>query len=133
MPPPDRVEILRQAKEAYREHGRGFVVVMQDDREEPHCGSPSELEESLGDDPDAKTLIDATAVAVDTYGPARQAVVINARPKGIDVMVIWSGGVSTVGEILWSAMEPVAARADASGRTLAAELADVIRRGLADR
>jgi hypothetical protein len=53
VPSPDRAEILRRAKEAFREHGRGFVVVVED-REEPHYGFLDELQKLLGDEPDAR-------------------------------------------------------------------------------
>lgn len=36
--------------------------------------------------------IDATIVAVKTYNSEREAVVIDSRPEGIFVMVIWDGG-----------------------------------------
>jgi hypothetical protein len=56
MPTPDRAEILRRVKEAFLEHGRGFVVVAND-REEPHYGFLGDLRERLVDEPDAATLI----------------------------------------------------------------------------
>ncbi len=101
MPAVDRAEIMRRAKDAFREHGRGFVVVMED-REEPHYGFLPELEELLEGEPEAKTLLDAAFVALELYQPDREAVVIDSRPEGIYVMVVWASGVWTVGEIVWS-------------------------------
>jgi hypothetical protein len=63
MSSPSRAEILHRAKEAFRKHGPGFVVVVED-REEPHYGVLPEVEERLEDDPDAKTLIDSVVVVV---------------------------------------------------------------------
>lgn len=55
MPAPNRTAILRRARIAFRDHGRGFVVVL-DDRQEPHYGFLSELEKRLEDDLVAKTM-----------------------------------------------------------------------------
>jgi len=100
MPAPDRAKILRRAKEAFREHGRGFVVCL-DDRDEPHYGFLPKLKERLRDEPDAKTLPAAAFVAVEQYHPDREAVVIDSRPEGIYVMVVWDGGTWMVSEIAW--------------------------------
>jgi hypothetical protein len=79
MPAPDRAEILRRAKDAFRKHARGFVVVL-DDRGELHYGFLPELEERLGNHSDARTLIHAAIIAVEIYDPDREAVV---EKKGI--------------------------------------------------
>jgi hypothetical protein len=104
MPTPGRSEILRLAKDAFRYHGCGFVVLLHD-REEPHYGFLPELEELLEDEPEAKDLINSIAVAPETYFPEHEAVVAEARPEGIDVMVLWRGGTWVVGGIVWSATQ----------------------------
>lgn len=100
MPAPDRTEILRRAKEAFREHGRGFVVVVED-REEPHYGLLDELRENPAEEPEADTLIEATEFALRAYVPEAEAVVIDSRPEGIFVVIISSFATWPVGEILW--------------------------------
>ena len=101
MPVLDRDEIIQRAKDAFREHGRGFVVLL-DDREEPHYGFLPEFQELLEAEPDAKDLIDAVRIALETYIPEHEAVVVDSRPEGIDVMVLWLGRTWTVGGIVWS-------------------------------
>jgi hypothetical protein len=53
-------------------------------------------------EPETKAQIDAVAVAVETYIPKHEAVVVDSRPEGIYVMVLWLGGTWMVGEIVWA-------------------------------
>lgn len=99
MPAPDRAEIPRRAKDAYREHGRGFVVV--DDREEPHCGLLPELEELLEDEPGAETLVASLVLALRIYVPEREAVLVDSRPEGIDVKIVSETETLVIGGITW--------------------------------
>lgn len=85
---------------AFREDGRGSVVML-DYREEPHYGFLPELEERLGDEPDAKRLLSATVQVLDGYNPENEAVVIDSRPEGIFVLIVSDGGTRMVGEILF--------------------------------
>ncbi len=101
MPAPDRAEILRRAKEAFHEHGRGFVVVL-DDREESHYGFLPELKERLGDEPEAEGLISITESVLSLYRPECEAVVIDSRPEGIYVLIVSEDWTQTFGEILWT-------------------------------
>ena len=55
----------------------------------------------LRDEPEARELLDAVAVAVETYLPEHEAVIVDSRPEGIYVMVLWLGGTWMVGEILF--------------------------------
>jgi len=73
MPSPDRAEILRRAREAVLEHGRSFVVVLGD-RDELRDGLLPELEERLGEERDAETLIDSEGIAVESLRPERETV-----------------------------------------------------------
>lgn len=100
MPSLDRHEIVKLAKEAFREGGRGFVSML-DDREKPHYGFLPELKEKLGAEPDAKALIESAVIAVESYDPEREAVVIDSRPDGVFAMVIWKRGTRIVGKILF--------------------------------
>jgi len=100
MPLLDRREIVNLAKEAFREHGRGFVLML-DDREKPRYGFQPELEKKLGDAPDAKALIESAVLAVESYDPEREAVVIDSRPDGVFAMVIWKHGTRIVGKRLF--------------------------------
>lgn len=97
MPPPDRTEILRRGKEAFREHGRGFVVV-HDGREERHYGLLEELEENLAEESDARGLLIVARKAVEEYDPEREAVLIDSRPEGIYVLIVGEKGSRTLGE-----------------------------------
>ncbi len=101
MPSPNRAEILRRAKEVFCEHGRGFVVVL-DDREETHYGFLPELEERLGDDPDARGLLSVTESALGLYRLEAEAVVIDSRREGIYVLIVGEDRSQTFGEILWT-------------------------------
>jgi hypothetical protein len=101
MPAPDRAEILRRAKDAFREHGPGFVVVVED-REEPHYGFLDELQKLLGDEPETRELISATESALMLYRPDEEAVVINSRGEGIYVLIVGPDRTQTLGEILWA-------------------------------
>jgi hypothetical protein len=100
MPPLDRREIVIRAKEAFQKYGRGFLLML-DDHENPRYGSLPELEKRLGDDPDAKALIQSAVTALESYDPEREAVVIDSRPDGIFAMVVWKHGLRIVGKILF--------------------------------
>lgn len=73
MPAPNRAEILRRAREAYLDHGRGFVIIFED-REEPHYGFLDELQTSLADEEEAAGIVRAAEDAVAAYDPEKEAV-----------------------------------------------------------
>ncbi len=93
---PDRTELLRRAREAYREDGRG-VLLLIGGREEPHYALREELEERLGDEPNARSLLDWVFVDLNMFGPPEEAVVVDDRPDGIYVLVIREAGACLVG------------------------------------
>ena len=68
MAAPDRAEILRRARDAFREHGRGFAVVIEG-RDEPRYGFLDELRENLVEEPEADTLVEATQFALKVCVP----------------------------------------------------------------
>ncbi len=100
LPDPDRPELLRRAREAYREHGRGFVI-MHDGREEGYYGLGAELEESLAEECDSRGLLEVARRAIEGYDPEREAVLIDSRPEGIYVLIVGEKGSRTLGEFLW--------------------------------
>ena len=102
MSHPDRRELLRRAGEAYREFGHGVLLLMEG-REEPLYAFREELEERLGDEPDAKRLLDWIFVALTTFRPPEEAVVLDDRPDGIYVLVIREAGTCLVGSLTFSA------------------------------
>jgi hypothetical protein len=97
MPPPDRTDLLRRARDAYRAHGRGFFVA-HDGREERHYGLLEELEENLAEESDARGLLVVARKAVEGYDPEREAVLIDSRPEGIYVLIVGEEGSRTLGE-----------------------------------
>ncbi len=101
MSSPDRTEILRRAKEAFLKHGRGFLILMAD-RDDPHYSFQSEIEAGLRDDPDAKGLLAWIGLALETYRPETEAVVVEERPDGLNVLVIREGGTTIVGGLTLS-------------------------------
>jgi hypothetical protein len=100
MPRPDRAEILRRAKDTFREHGRGFVVVVEG-RDEPHYGFPDELQHALADEEEAVGIVKAAAGAVAAYDPQREAVVIDERAEGIFVVIVGPVQTRVIGELFW--------------------------------
>jgi sugar/nucleoside kinase (ribokinase family) len=101
MSSPNRAEILRRAKEAFREHGRGFVVVL-DERREPHYGFLDEPRSLLADEPDAEGHLSVTDSALSLYRPEEEAVVIDSRAEGIYVLIAGEDRSQTPGEIPWT-------------------------------
>ena len=72
-------------------------------QEEPLYAFREELEERLGDEPDAKRLLDWIFVALTTFHPPEEAVVLDDRPDGIYVLVIREVGTCLVGSLTISA------------------------------
>ena len=101
MPAPNRAEILRRAREAFREHGRGFVVVVEG-RGEPHYGFVDELQKALTDDEDDADFLKAAGEAVAAYDPQTEAVVIDERAEGIFIVIVGPADTRVIGEFFLS-------------------------------
>ena len=97
MPAPNRAELLRRAREAFLEQGRGFVVVVEG-RDEPHYGFIDELQKALTDDEDDADFLKAAAEAVAAYDPETEAVVIDERAEGIFIVIVGSTETRVIGE-----------------------------------
>ncbi len=96
----DQKELLRLARHAFRENGRGFVLQL-DDQEPLRYAFPSELVENLESEPDATSLIDSVHAAVEKYNPETEDVLMDFRGETILISIIRDTGSELVGEILF--------------------------------
>ena len=101
MPAPERAEILRRVREAFLEHGRGFVIIFED-REEPRYGLFDDLRTSLPDEAEAATILMAVEKAVVAYDSKTEAVVIDERAEGIFVLIRSEIETRVAGEFFWT-------------------------------
>ena len=101
MAAPNRAEILRRAREAFRDHGRGFVVVIEG-RDEPHYGFVDELQKTLADEEDAVEIVKAAGEAVAAYDPETEAVITDERTEGIIVVIVGPTQTRLVGDLFWT-------------------------------
>lgn len=91
---------LGLARDAFRENGRGFVLLL-DDQEPLRYAFPSELVENLQSEPDARRLIETVHGAVEKYVPETEAVLVDFRGEAILVSIIRDAGSEMIGEILF--------------------------------
>ncbi len=102
MPHPLRLELLRRALEGYRRHGRGYLV-LRHDRNTVSYSTEGELEEILAEDETAaEGLLQTTVDTVASYVPGPEAVVVNATPEGVFLLLISAYAVVGLDEIIFS-------------------------------
>jgi hypothetical protein len=75
------------------------MVVVLNERDEPHYSTLEELRESLESEPEAGALVAASAHALEVYGPQTEAVVISGRQEAVYVLILRVTGVETVGAL----------------------------------
>jgi len=101
VPHPLRLELLRRAREGFREKGRGYIV-LRHDRNTLSYSTSGELEELLGEgEPGSEGLLQMAADTVASYDPEPQAVVVNATPEGVFLLQVSAHHVVGVGEIIY--------------------------------
>jgi hypothetical protein len=102
VPHPLRLELLRRARDGYRQHGRGYIV-LRHDRNTLSYSTAGELEQLLADDePGADGLLQSTANTVASYDPETEAVVVNVTPEGAFLLQVSASFVAGIDEIIFS-------------------------------
>ncbi|KAA0250337.1 MAG: hypothetical protein EDX89_22955 [Acidobacteria bacterium] len=97
-------EALRQGREAYREFGRGALLVL-DAEEEPTYGAAEDLIERLSKEPDAKSLLASVIYATGSYDPLKEAVTVTVFQDSFLVHIIRANGAELVGGVGFVALQ----------------------------
>ena len=79
-----------------------MTFLLREGQEVPLYVFREELEERLGDEPDAKRLLDWVSIALATFRPPDEAIVLEDRTDGIYVLVIRDVGACLVGSLSFS-------------------------------
>ncbi|MCE7956541.1 hypothetical protein FBQ97_02295 [Acidobacteria bacterium ACD] len=91
-------EALREGREAYREFGRGALLVL-DDEEEPTYGTAEDLKERLSKEPDARSLLASVIYATGSYDPLKEAVTVTAFQDSFLVHIVRASGAELIGGV----------------------------------
>ena len=78
--------------------GRGVLVMFDDDHLEKYS-TIEDLREVLGKAPELAGLVQVAADAVETYDPAREAVVLESRYEAVNVVLVRETEVVTLGTL----------------------------------